>query len=105
MDQQLELLDFLYNQQYNVIFEPQRYSNQITIAFAVALIPRNLENVFPIMRLHVARIDDSILEEAKSKMKFIIDRLSEEHSDYKDIWITTSNIKDRHLAMVEISFE
>lgn len=105
MNQQLELLDFLYNHQYDVVFEPPLYSNQVTIAFAVALIPKNLEELFPIMRLHVARIGDDILDEAKAKLSYIVEKLPDADKDYKNIWLTTSNIKDRHLAMVEVSFE
>ncbi|MGR3742055.1 hypothetical protein [Companilactobacillus sp. DQM5] len=105
MNIQIELINFLNKQKNNLVFEPKVYSNQLTVAFANQLIPDNLQSIFPKMRLHVERIDDNILPKIKSDLNIFTDKLNKEEKNFQNVWLTTSNISDRKLALVEISFE
>ncbi|MDO1605010.1 hypothetical protein Q2T76_02940 [Lactobacillus sp. YT155] len=105
MNQQVELIDFLNQEQDKLVFEPQVYSNQLTIAFANALIPDKLQLIFPEMRLHVERIDNETLSKLRDQLQLFTSHLSTEDQNFKNVWLTTSNITDRRLALVEISFE
>lgn len=105
MNQQVELIEFLNQEQDKLVFEPQVYSNQLTIAFANALIPDKLQLIFPEMRLHVERIDNETLSKLRDQLQLFTSHLSTEDQNFKNVWLTTSNITDRRLALVEISFE
>lgn len=105
MNHQEEIINFLIDIEKELVLEPQRYSNQLTFAFVGSLIPENLKEYFPEMRLHVERVDEETKEHLKSHLDIFFSKLHDTTQSYQTVWLTTSNITKNKLAMVEISFE
>lgn len=105
MNHQEKIINFLITIEDQLVLEPQRYSNQLTFAFAGNLIPEDIKDYFPEMRLHVERVDEETKQHLKKQLDIFFSKLHDTTQSYETVWLTTSNITQNKLAMVEISFE
>ncbi len=103
----LELLQFIHDNPELVITEPTEYANQLTFAFSKDFYPSELNPVlFPTMRLHVERLTPDFVEENKDLLHTLNEMLGKQPgTGFNEVWITTSNVADRNLLLVQLSFE
>ena len=89
-----------------VVREPRVYINQITFAFADNLPVPGDDVFFPSMRLHVFRLTPEFVKENQAILQQLFAQTAEAKSEsYDQVWFTSSYLTDRHLNLVEFSFE
>ncbi|APT19052.1 hypothetical protein FC62_GL000369 [Amylolactobacillus amylotrophicus DSM 20534] len=103
----LPVLEFIRDNSAKVIQEPTEYANQLTFAFSKKFADFNVDvTLFPVMRLHVERLDRSFVNANADLFIYFFNKVSSQSkSTYKDVWVTTSDVSNRDLLLVELSFE
>lgn len=103
----LPVLEFIRDNEAKVILEPTEYANQLTFAFSKKFADFEIDvRLFPLMRLHVERLNREFVQEHADLFIYLFNMVSSQSkTDYSDVWVTTSDVKNRDLLLVELSFE
>lgn len=88
-----------------VVFKPQEYANSVTIGIPDQVKVANEDIYFPSDRLSVNLMTDTFVGEYGDLLDYFYDMTNEVKPDYRDVWITTSHLKQQALFLLDVSFE
>lgn len=82
-----------------------RYTNTIIIQFTDSLKIADSGFYFPDMRLMVNRLSNDFVAKHGDLLDYYFQQTLGKAKSYLDAWVTTSHLPDKHLYMLELSFE
>lgn len=82
-----------------------RYTNTVFILFTDKLKIADSNFYFPDMRLMVNRLANDFVAKNGELLDYYFQQINGGAKSYHDAWVTTSHLPERHLFMLELSFE
>lgn len=100
------ILTYIQENPETVTLEPFQYANVIRFGIDDQVQLPETEKLFPDMRLHVNRIDSDYVNAHRDLLEAFYQQTIEKQKDgFQDVWITTTHLSDRHIFLVDLSFE
>ncbi|WP_283620787.1 hypothetical protein [Limosilactobacillus avium] len=82
-----------------------RYTNTVFILFSDKLKIADSGFYFPDMRLMVNRLANEFVAKNGDLLDYYFQKIGGSAKSYHDAWITTSHLPEKHVYLLELSFE